>query len=154
MRDFASIRSDFATQIGTLSGWTLAGVPADAFGVSDVGSAVASTQAHLSYAVGIGPSVPSSRVVSDRQRAAEGLLLDTEVSVRFLSRIAAKAKLDAVDAGLTAERNLLGKVLARSASWPLYFHVWFVSANRQTVPGSDWRQHDVRFLVLHRIAIT
>lgn len=153
-RSLSQVRGDFATRIDAIEGWTLAKVPADAFGVNDVGKAVPSTRAHLAFAVGLEECAPDVSARRDRQRASEGLLVSTGVLVRFLSRVAAKNQVGSVDDGLDAEVTLIAELLERGASWPANFHVWFTSARRSTAPGSDYRVHEVRFGVLHRIDIT
>ena len=109
IRTYSQVRSDFATRIAALSGWSLVDVPYSQFDVGAVPDAVAATNAHLAFAVGVESSEDGGR-----QKLSEGIKTLSEVGVRFLSRISARDKLTSIDAGLDAEVDLLGQLLEKT----------------------------------------
>lgn len=149
-RDFAEVRDDISDRIAALAGWTVVDVPWDLFGPDVVPDAVPTAPTtRTPFTVGIPSSVPVT--ANSRQRVVGQHVL-SDVVVRFLAPLKAKAQRAAVDAGLVLELAMINQVIARSASWPVNFSTptWERSA-RSSVPGGNWRLHEVTFTVLHLI---
>lgn len=142
---FATVRSATAAQIGTLSGWNLIDVPHDQFGFRVVDD-VPESKAHLAYSVGIPSSKPARR--HDRQAWGEGLLVMSAVVVKFLSRVTAKGKLAAVDAGMAQEVLLLEAMLR--TTWSSVVRIdGYTGSVRTTNPSGEWSLTEVSFNALH-----
>lgn len=148
IRTYSQVRSDFATRIAALSGWSLVDVPYSQFDVGAVPDAVAATNAHLAFAVGVESSEDGGR-----QKLSEGIKTLSEVGVRFLSRISARDKLTSIDAGLDAEVDLLGQLLEKSASWPVNFGVRYLRTRRTDHAAGGWRMHELTFRVDHLVRV-
>lgn len=143
------VRSEVEDRVGSLSGWTAVDVPADQFDAKNVANAVAATALHLAFAIGIGDYEPL--LDRDRQDVTVGLNVTTLLQVVFLTRIKAKDQRTAVDAGLEAERTLIGRLLAKG--WAS-FQVRFLRASRETPSSGEFRKHTVTFGVVHRLQLT
>ena len=146
-RSFAEVRQDIQTAVDAIAGFWPAPVPFDGFGPNAVPNAIPATRGHLAFSVGI----PSSRAADDRQRPSDGLLVQSTVGVKFLARIAPKGQIASVDAGFDAEVLLISKILAVGSG--RLFHVAFDGSSRSTPGGGEWRLHDVRFTLYHRVSI-
>lgn len=148
-RTFAEVRDDISDRVAALSGWTVVDVPWDLFGPDVVPNGIAAVPTRTPFTVGVPSSVPATAL--SRQRVA-GQHVVSDVVVRFLSPIKAKAQLTSLDAGLAAELVLINQLINRSASWPVNFSTptWERSA-RSSTPSGNWRLHEVAFSVLHLI---
>lgn len=145
---FAAVRQRVATQIATLSGWTLSPMPWIVFG-NPAAKGPARQHAHLAFAVG----VPTSKHVGIRARASEGAIVATDVSVRFSARFEGLDAIDAEDACLAAELALIQAVMAQTASWPTDLKVrWDGSSRALTPTGEHWLS-EIKFTVTHLLAL-
>ena len=148
-RSFAEVRDDISQRVAGLSGWVVVDVPADLFSADVVPDAVPSAPQRTPFAVGIASSTPVDAL--SRQRVAGQHVL-SEVTVRFLAPVKAKAKLASVDAGLDAELDLINRLVDRSGSWPVYFNTpTWVRSSRASASSGNWRTHEVVFSVVHLI---
>ncbi len=148
-RSFAELRSDMVARIAGLAGWQVVDVPADLFGPGVVPDAVPAAPTRTPFAVGVAASQPVD--ARGRQRVAGQHVL-SEVVVRFLAPVKARAKLASVDAGLDAELALINRIVDRSGAWPVQFNTpTWLRFSRTSAPSGNWRLHDVSFSVLHLI---
>lgn len=139
------MRSATATQVDTLSGWNLIDVPHDQFGFGVVDD-VPDSKAHLAYSVGVPSSKPARP--HDRQAWADGLLVMSAVVVKFLSRVTAKGKLAAVDAGMDQEVLLIEAMLR--TTWSTVVRIdGYTGSTRITNSSGEWSLTEVSFNALH-----
>lgn len=149
-RDFAEVLEDIETRVAALSGWTAVDVAYDLFGPDAVPDAVPARTGHLAFVVGA-PASAGIPTVDGRQRVTGQHAL-TDVGVKFLARLQAKAQRTSIRAGFTAELALINQLINRSASWPVNFSTpTWVRSSRSSNPSGAWRLHEVTFSVVHLI---
>jgi hypothetical protein len=115
----------------------------------DVLGADGQSVAHLSFAVGVGRSVPTRL---DRQRPDVGSMAATPVFVRFLHRVRGDAQVKDYDAALDAGEQLRTAVLAVDRD-PGIAVLW--TEDGQPVPVGDgtFLRMQFGFTVHHRTAL-
>lgn len=138
------LREDLTTRILTLSGWRESRVAPDNFGRD------ADSLAHKCFVV-----FPTS---SDDMRAyrgkpAEGLLVETEVIVRYSWRLAPKAMADSYDEALDGEQAIVNVLMVYDQTWPLSYKIQFMNTERSATPAGEWVIGSLKFKVLHQLPL-
>ena len=156
---FSTLRQQVAARIALIGGdWWEAPVPYDGFGPSAVPDAVPATKAHLAFAVGL----IQTEIGSDgtRGRAADGLLVDSMVGVRFLARHkpGPTNSQASQDAALAAEVAMIQQVMGRTATapaWPNEIKVRYDRTDTRTINESgEWFTTTVLFRMMHLLPLT
>ena len=140
----STIRQRFAQAIGDLSGFEQSRNPYDGYGRSP------NTVAHKRFSVGIG--AVSSRD-DDRQRRADGIMTETEVSIRFAFRIRPKDQIDSYDDALDAAAEVIEKITNRSTPLHDNLQIRFRGFDNELSDSGEWCTLTMIFTVLHYIQL-
>ena len=140
---FADIRAAFASQISTLSGFTLSRQLPDYFGRTR------ESVIHKSFSV----SIPTSNQFSaERQRRGVGVYAETSVQIKFAYRL---RPLDVYptdyDLALNAEEQVINKCLSSYASISPEVQVRYLQSSRVATDSQEYMIHTIDFIVLHTI---
>jgi len=137
-----ALRSGIATQILGITGFTLSKHPPDYFGRQQ------NTIAHRSFAVAIG----LVSAAAERQRRPTFVYVETAVLVSFAFRL---RPLDAYptdyDLALSAEKQVIEKVLGSYAAIQNEIQIRFVSSSRETTESNEYMLHSVEFIARHTL---
>ena len=149
----AALRQAMAARIAGLSGWWEAPVPFDSFGLSGVPDALPALKAHLAFVVG----TPSTTPITWRQKASEGVYVETDTRVRFFARhtpgpTRSQASLDAATA---AEQALIARVISVDAAWPVTFDLEFrsIPSHAALTTSGEWFLSEIQFTARHVYAL-
>jgi hypothetical protein len=140
----STIRQRFAQAISDLSGFEQSRNPYDGYGRSP------NTVAHKRFSVGI--NAVSSRD-DDRQRRADGIMTETEVSVRFAFRIRPKDQIDSYDDALDAAAQVIEKITNRSTPLHDNLQIRFRGFDNELADSGEWCTLTIAFTVLHYIQL-
>jgi hypothetical protein len=148
----AGLRQAMAARIGGLSGWWEAPVPFDSFGLSGVPDAVPALKTHP-FVVG----TPSTPLVNWRQKASEGVYVETDTRVRFFSRHTpgpTRSQASA-DAATAAEQALIARVMSVDAAWPRTFDLELVAipTHAALTTTGEWFLSEIQFTARHIYAL-
>ncbi len=109
------------------------------------------TYSHLAFAVAVPITRYSSIMESYRhKRGAEGGLVDTEFSIRWLFRIRADRQVADTDAALDAEAVLIKAIAGTSL---VDAHIGQTQARRRFVGDGTWLLGELSVIATHRLAI-
>tara|TARA_R100000406_G_scaffold52708_1_gene35871 strand:- start:336 stop:776 length:441 start_codon:yes stop_codon:yes gene_type:complete len=140
---FSQIRSAFATQISTISGFNLCRQLPDYFGRTR------ESIAHKAFSVGISQT---NQIDAERQRRSVGVYADSSVQVKFAYRL---RPLDVYptdyDLALDAEELVINKCLSSYASIRPEVQVRYLNSDRVSTESSEYMIHTIDFQVLHTI---
>lgn len=141
----STIRKRFATAVTTLSGFDESRNPFDGYGRSP------NTIAHKRFSVGVG-TVTSRE--DDRQRRSEGIMTDTQMSVRFAFRIRPKDQIDSYDNALDAAEQVIEIITNRSTPLHDSLQIRFTGLDNELADSGEWCSLTLSFSVLHYIQLT
>lgn len=133
----ATLRGRVITAIDALTGWTPSRYVPELFG-ADVNQLM-----HHAFAV----SVPDSTPVEQRQRVAEGLLVESTVEVRWAHRLRGDAQSTDYDGMADAEAPMVAAVLGITAQRCV------CTSLAREASRDGWVVGTARFRVLHRIVL-
>ena len=136
----STIRQRFATQVGTIDGFSEGRNPYDGYGRSP------NTIAHKRYSVGI--RGVSSRD-DDRQRRAVGVMSETEVFIRYAFRIRPKDQLDSYDDALDSAQVVIKEITNRSTPLHDDLQIRFTGMDNELADSGEWCTINLTFNVLH-----
>lgn len=141
----STIRKRFATAVTTLSGFDESRNPFDGYGRSP------NTIAHKRFSVGVG-TVTSRE--DDRQRRSDGIMTDTQMSVRFAFRIRPKDQIDSYDNALDAAEQVIEIITNRSTPLHDSLQIRFTGLDNELADSGEWCTLTLSFSVLHYIQLT
>lgn len=140
---FSQIRSAFAAQILTITGFSLSRQLPDYFGRTR------ESKVHKSFTVGVNVT---NEVVSERQRRGIGAYVTTSVQVRFAFRL---RPLDIYpidyDLSLDTEEQVINKCLSSYAAIEREVQVRYNGSTRQSTESQEYMIHILNFTVHHTI---
>jgi len=140
-----TIRQRFANAITDLTGFDESRNPYDGYGRSP------NTVAHKRFSVGVG-SVSSRD--DDRQRRLQGIMLETEILVRFAFRIRPKDQIDSYDDALQSAQQVIEKITNRSTPLHDNLQIRFRGLDNELSDSGEWCTITILFTVLHYIQLT
>jgi len=143
--DYSTLRQRFSSTISTLTGFEESRNPYDGQGRSP------NTIAHQMYSVGIRAS---SAQDADRQRKSDGVMVSTEVTVRYYYRIKPKDQLDSYDDGMDSANLVIKTLTNRSAPLHTDTQVRFSSMANELTDSGEWLTVILTFTVTHQINIS
>lgn len=141
----STIRKRFAAAVTTLSGFDESRNPFDGYGRSP------NTIAHKRFSVGVG-TVTSRE--DDRQRRSDGIMTDTQMSVRFAFRIRPKDQIDSYDNALDAAEQVIEIITNRSTPLHDSLQIRFTGLDNELADSGEWCTLTLTFSVLHYIQLT
>ena len=141
----STIRKRFASAVTTLSGFDESRNPFDGYGRSP------NTIAHKRFSVGVG-TVTSRE--DDRQRRSDGIMTDTQMSVRFAFRIRPKDQIESYDNALDAAEQVIEIITNRSTPLHDSLQIRFTGLDNELADSGEWCTLTLSFLVLHYIQLT
>ena len=141
----STIRKRFAAAVTTLSGFDESRNPFDGYGRSP------NTIAHKRFSVGVG-TVTSRE--DDRQRRSDGIMTDTQMSVRFAFRIRPKDQIDSYDNALDAAEQVIEIITNRSTPLHDSLQIRFTGLDNELADSGEWCTLTLSFSVLHYIQLT
>lgn len=141
----STIRKRFAAAVTTLSGFDESRNPFDGYGRSP------NTIAHKRFSVGVG-TVTSRE--DDRQRRSDGIMTDTQMSVRFAFRIRPKDQIDSYDNALDAAEQVIEIITNRSTPLHDSLQIRFTGLDNELADSGEWCSLTLTFSVLHYIQLT
>jgi hypothetical protein len=141
----STIRKRFASAVTTLSGFDESRNPFDGYGRSP------NTIAHKRFSVGVG-TVTSRE--DDRQRRSDGIMTDTQMSVRFAFRIRPKDQIDSYDNALDAAEQVIEIITNRSTPLHDSLQIRFTGLDNELADSGEWCTLTLSFSVLHYIQLT
>jgi hypothetical protein len=141
----STIRKRFASAVTTLSGFDESRNPFDGYGRSP------NTIAHKRFSVGVG-TVTSRE--DDRQRRSDGIMTDTQMSVRFAFRIRPKDQIDSYDNALDAAEQVIEIITNRSTPLHDSLQIRFTGLDNELADSGEWCSLTLSFSVLHYIQLT
>lgn len=149
----AGLRQAMAARIAGLSGWWEAPVPYESFGISGVPDAVPGLKAHLAFVVG----TPSTGPINWRQKASEGVYVETDTRVRFFARHTPgpTTSQTSLDAATAAEQAVIARLMAVDATWPVTFDLQLVSipTHARLTRTGEWFLSEIQFTARHIYAL-
>tara|TARA_R100001440_G_scaffold75739_1_gene103829 strand:+ start:9716 stop:10159 length:444 start_codon:yes stop_codon:yes gene_type:complete len=141
----STIRKRFASAVTTLSGFDESRNPFDGYGRSP------NTIAHKRFSVGVG-TVTSRE--DDRQRRSDGIMTDTQMSVRFAFRIRPKDQIESYDNALDAAEQVIEIITNRSTPLHDSLQIRFTGLDNELADSGEWCTLTLSFSVLHYIQLT
>lgn len=141
----STIRKRFADAVTTLSGFDESRNPFDGYGRSP------NTIAHKRFSVGVG-TVTSRE--DDRQRRSDGIMTDTQMSVRFAFRIRPKDQIESYDNALDAAEQVIEIITNRSTPLHDSLQIRFTGLDNELADSGEWCTLTLSFSVLHYIQLT
>jgi len=141
----STIRKRFAAAVTTLSGFDESRNPFDGYGRSP------NTIAHKRFSVGVG-TVTSRE--DDRQRRSDGIMTDTQMSVRFAFRIRPKDQIESYDNALDAAEQVIEIITNRSTPLHDSLQIRFTGLDNELADSGEWCSLTLTFSVLHYIQLT
>lgn len=145
------VRQQIATRIAALgSPWNQAPVAYDKFDVRAVPDAIPATKAKGSFSVGLQNETVRT---PQRQKASEGVLVESDLGVRFFWPVKPKDQLASGDVALEEEQSLLAQLMAVDATWPANLKLIYQSATRSTPGAGEWHLVQLNFQLLYRRAL-
>lgn len=140
---YSTIRQRFATQIETIPDFKEIRSPFDGLGRSP------NTVAHYGFAVSVRGSVSRD---DDRQRRGQGIMMSTDVSVRFAYRIRPKDQIESFDDGFDLAQTVIESLTDRSSPLHDSLTIRFVSIDNQLANNKgEYVLFTLNFSVLHYI---
>lgn len=143
-KSIRQLREDVTARILTLSGWRESRVAPDNFGRD------ADSIAHKAFAV---HPTATNDLRAYRGKPAEGLLVETELSVLYSWRLAPKAMSDSYDEALDGEQAIINALMVYDSTWPSSYKFQVVSTSRLTNDAGEWVIGTLRFRVVHNISL-
>lgn len=143
--DLKAVRQRVAAAISgamTAGGWREAKEPYDQFGASD-----GEGRFHKSYAVG----VPSTAPMGDRQRASLGVMVETQVRVRWAYKLGAQRQVTDYDAGLDVESDIRAAVATVAQSTDLHL---LLRPSSRSSDDQGWMTGEMEWVAIHRLPLT
>lgn len=142
---FSTIRSRFATEVATLTGFTVSRNPLDpALRLPD-------TLAHLRFAVGIGGAIARE---DSRQGASVGAFMETTVEVRFSYRLRPKDQVADYDSAFDKAELIIKKILDRTLALYQDLHIRLNRMIHRITDSGEFMIITIEFACLHHIPIT
>lgn len=145
MPKIQTIRSSIAAKIAGVAGFSEARVPYSGF------ARTAQTVAHKRFAL----ATIQSTAADSRHRAAEGVNLRTEISIRFAYRLRPRdAYPTDYDLALEEERKVISAVLTGDYSGTIpKAQLSFLESRREAVPSGEWIIIETKFKINHFLPI-
>ena len=138
------LREDVTTRIATLATWKESRVAPDNFG----------RDADLSSGVWFVVHVSETQDLrAYRGKPAEGLLVESNLLVRYSWRLAPKSMADSYDGALDGEQAVINKLMVYDATWPSFYKFQFVRVTRDTNDVGEWVVGAVEFRVVHTLPL-
>lgn len=140
---YSTIRQRFATQIETISGFKEIRSPFDGMGRSP------NTIAHNGFAVSVRGSTSRD---DDRQKRGQGIMMNTDVAVRFGYRIRPKDQLESFDDGFDLAQTVIESLTDRSSPLHDSVTIRFLSIDNELANNKgEYVFFTLNFSVLHYI---
>lgn len=139
-------------RITGLPGWWPAPVPYSSFGHAGVPDGVPAAKADRAFVVGI----PSTPTVEERQKPSEGVVVTTDVRVRFFARHVPGPDTSPTSEGAAedAEMDLVKRLMAFDAGWPRDFQITYAGGTtRELIRTGEWFLIEVPFTARHRLPL-
>jgi len=142
---YSTIRQRFANQIATIPGFSEIRSPFDGLGRSP------NSIAHQGFAVSIRGS--NSRE-DDRQRRSIGVMMETDLSVRFAYRIRPKDQIESFDDGFDVAQTIIETLTNRSTPLHDSLTIRFVSIDNELANNKgEYVLFTLNFSILHFITL-
>lgn len=138
------LREDVTTRLLTLSGWKESRVSPDNFGRD------ADSLAHKCFAV---HPIKTDDLRQYRGRPTEGVLVETELEVKYSWRMAPKAMSDSYDDALDGEQSAINVLMVYDTNWPGSYKFQFVSSQREANDAGEWVIGVLTFRVVHTLPL-
>lgn len=138
------LREDVTARVLTLSGWKESRVAPDNFGRD------ADSIAHKAFAV---LPAETADMRAYRGRPAEGLLVETTLTVHYCWQLKPKAMSDSYDDALDGEQAVVNVLMAYDASWPQSYKVQVTRTSRTTSDSGEWVLGKVEFRIVHTLPL-
>jgi hypothetical protein len=143
-KSIRQLREDVTARVLTLSGWKESRVAPDNFGRD------ADSIAHKAFAV---LPAETTDMRAYRGRPAEGLLVETALTVHYSWQLKPKAMSDSYDDALDGEQAVVNVLMAYDASWPLSYKVQVIRTTRTTSDSGEWVLGQVEFRIVHTLPL-
>ena len=143
----AQVRSSFATLLAALPNWSQSRFAADVFGRD------ADSLLNRCFAVGLGQT-RNRNPDGFRGRPSEGLLVDTDLVVRWAYRLNLKDQHVSRDAAEAAGQELVVACERYDATWPGELKVLLDTVNGEVVASGEWYVGTATFRVTHILPIS
>lgn len=108
------------------------------------------TSGHLAWAIDA-PDTDNTKELRDKPSV--GSSAETKLLVRFLYQLAATDTGPGLRAAVAAEAEVLKRMVAQDADWPIDLHFRWESRNRALDATGTWRICTLTFTVSHLIAL-
>lgn len=144
----AQVRASFAALCAALPNWTQSRFASDAFG-RDPDSLLSRC-----FTVGLGTTTNRNPGEGFRGRPGEGLLVDTDLTVKWAYRLTPKDQLASRDAAETAGQELIVACERYDATWPGELKVRLATVASQVDAPGEWFVGTATFRVTHIMPIS